>query len=98
MRIFLRLHWNSSTSRQGWRKTAVLRLIQVAGERGGLCDPLIRWASGKDSAVRECGRIEAIALISEVPFEFRLLRDCEPCPFPLALERLPERAAFCPPH
>jgi len=51
---------------------------------------------GKTLQISRTGEIEAIALIAEVPFEFRLLRNGERGHFPLALEQLAEWRAFDP--
>jgi hypothetical protein len=53
---------------------------------------------GKILPISRPREIEAIALIAEVPFEFRLLRNGEPGRFPLALEQLAEWQAFDPIH
>ncbi len=51
---------------------------------------------GKILPISRTGEIEAIALIAEVPFEFRLLRNGERGHFPFALEQLAEWQAFDP--
>ncbi len=51
---------------------------------------------GKTLQISRTGEIEAIALIAEVPFEFRLLQNGERGQFPLALEQFAEWQAFDP--
>lgn len=51
---------------------------------------------GKRLQISKTGEIEAIALIAEVPFEFRLLRNSDGDRLPLALEHLAEWQAFDP--
>jgi hypothetical protein len=98
MRIFLRLHRKLQYLSPTRREAKLLPAIQV----GRTCEGLvIHWCAGQVGKILPISRtreIEAIALVAEVPFEFRLVRNGEPGQFPLALERLAQWQAFDPMH